>query len=349
MPVIFEAADAEFALSTGGNVNRRSGGPGTSRFDMPPGASRALVISSLAGDPDPYGFDTGAVYGLSWAGRDGGGEIAAARVIRSDALAEGGHVVVFEGTDAAGALARVVWTPDFDLRGWLRDVCMTGGEAGFHAVAPCASSAIGAPAACFEADTLIATPRGPVRAASLVPGTLVETLDHGPQMVLWVGQRVVRGEGQGAPVAFPPGALGNARPLVLSQQHRVLLRDPSAADLFGAAEVLVPARALVIAGRAGAVIRERPIIRYVQLLLERHEIVLAEDAPCESLHPGEAARPGPGGEAWQEVIARFPECDGECDGGPDGPVPFETVRRMLRPFEARALFDHASRPGRMAV
>lgn len=343
MPVIFEALDAEFAVATGAHANHTVGGPVGIRFDTPPDAASGLVIASLAGDPDPCSFEEGATYRLQWGGSVGGGEIGAAEVIGSDALPGGGHVVVFEGTDATGAPARVLWTPGLDLRGWLRRHCTPADNPAIHLLGIRPSGSFVAPSICFEADTLIETPRGPVRAASLVPGNLVETLDNGPQMVLWVGQSVVRGEGRSAPVEFPPGTLGNERPLVVSQHHRVLFRDRLAGDRFGEAEVLIPARMFARAGHAGARIRERPVIRYVHLLFERHEIVFANGVPCESLYLGDVARGALGGAARDEVVAHFPALDFSA-GATEW---FESVRPVLRPFEVLALF--ASDPAPMPV
>jgi hypothetical protein len=137
---------------------------------------------------------------------------------------------------------------------------------------------------CFVAGTLIATPAGPVAAEALRPGDLVLTQDHGPQPLRWVGRREVPGRGVMAPVELATGCLGAHRPLRVSPQHRLLIRSSRAHLLFGAAEVLAPALALVDGRR----IRRRAMARvvYVHLLLDRHEILWAEGCAAESLLPG---------------------------------------------------------------
>ncbi|TCP62381.1 Hint domain-containing protein [Rhodovulum bhavnagarense] len=333
MSVAFQAVDNEFAASTGANVGSDIGGSGTSTVDYPPDATKDLLITANEGDSDPFLFDVGDRYDLSYGGMEGGVTLADAVVVRSDALSDGGHAVVFEGQDESGTAVQVVWTPGFDLEQWYWDNFNSGKSSAFYTYDTDVTTAYAAPIICFEGETRIDTPRGPVRAASLTPGTMVDTLDHGPQMVLWVGQAVMRGVGRMAPVVFPAGALGNDRPLVLSQQHRVMHRSSGAELMFAAEEVLIPARAYAMAGHSGARICERPVVRYVHILFERHEIVMAEGVPCESLLLGDVARRALNAEAWNEILAHFPE----IDLGPGSDMPSEAARPILRVCEARML------------
>ncbi|GAA0290906.1 Hint domain-containing protein [Rhodovulum strictum] len=336
--VTFSATDTEFAVSTGNNVNSNAGGAGTSTFDDKPGATTNLVITSTPGDPDPYLFSLGDLYEISFRGREGTTTVPNAAVIRSDEIGfASGHAVVFEGRDQTGRLVQVVWSPGFDLDNWYRTNLRNGRSPGFYVYDRDPDTEYSVPILCFEAETLIATPRGPVRAASLAPGMMVETVDRGPQMLLWVGQSVTRGTGPMAPVVFPSGALGNERPLVLSQQHRVLHASTMATQLFAEPEVLIPARAYALAGIGGSAIVEWPVVRYVHLLFERHELVRAEGAVCESLFLGDVARRALDAESRDEIATHFPE----LDVTPAGAEPFEAARPILRVYEARALFGSA--------
>ena len=181
---------------------------------------------------------------------------------------------------------------------------------------------------CFDRGTLIETPAGPRAIESLVVGDLITTLDHGPQPVRWIGRRKAWGVGRFAPVEIAAGALGNNRKLRVSQQHNMLLRSPHAALLVDSSEVLVPAKAM--AGQPGIMLRPGARVEYFHLLFDQHEIVAAEGAWCESLHPGPMGLQSLSERARSEVFALFPE----LTSGPERP----TARPVLRSFEAAALF-----------
>ncbi len=158
---------------------------------------------------------------------------------------------------------------------------------------------------CFGRGTRIATPGGEVPVERLRPGDLVVTVDGGAVPLRLLAGRRVAAEGRLAPVVVPKGAIGNRRELVLSPQHRLLVSGAEAELLFGMAELLVPAVALVGAGRATR--REGGFVDYFHLVFDRHEIVLAEGAPAESLHvgPGSLERMPPA--LRQEVLEIFPD------------------------------------------
>lgn len=282
VPLTFYASNNEFAASTGTNVNSSWG---RSTFDYPPTSSQDLVITAKAGDPDPRLFEVGDTYDVSFGG-NGGTTLTDAVVIRSDSAPGGGGVIVFEGLDQNGDLTQVVWTPDFDLETWYFDNFVSGQAPEFYTTDQ--NAAYDHTYVCFAAETRIATAMGGVAAGEIWEGDHVDTLDGGPQPVVWTGRRRVPGLGRNAPVLFTVGAIGNHAPLRLSQQHRVLIHSPMAELMFGASEVLVPARALV----DGTSVRIAPCasISYVHLLLPDHHMVNAEGAPCESLLLGDAAR-----------------------------------------------------------
>ncbi|QPH52803.1 Hint domain-containing protein [Pontivivens ytuae] len=137
---------------------------------------------------------------------------------------------------------------------------------------------------CFAAGTRIETPHGPRPIEDLRPGDLVLTLDAGPQAVVWAGCTRMVASGRTRPVRIAPGVLGNTSALVVSPQHRLLLRGPRAMLLFGTAELLVPARALVD-GRAARRIAAGPV-DYHHILLEQHHVVRANGVAAETFLPG---------------------------------------------------------------
>ncbi|RMD90198.1 MAG: 2,3,4,5-tetrahydropyridine-2,6-carboxylate N-succinyltransferase, partial [Alphaproteobacteria bacterium] len=143
--------------------------------------------------------------------------------------------------------------------------------------------------ACFTAGTLIATPDGERPIETLNPGDLVLTLDDGPQPIRWIGTRTVPARGAFAPVRLAPGALGEEREIVVSPQHRMLVRGAWAELLFGVEEVLVRALDLVNGRTITRIADGRPVA-YVHMMFDRHQIVLANGRPSESFLPGPMSR-----------------------------------------------------------
>ena len=114
------------------------------------------------------------------------------------------------------------------------------------------------------------------------------------------------------PVRIAVGALGGGLPrrdLMVSGQHRVLVRSRIASRMFESEEVLVAARHLI--GMPGiTVAQDLGTITYVHFLCDAHQVVLAEGAPVESLYPGPMAlRALPAGSV-QEILALFPDLIG---------------------------------------
>lgn len=167
---------------------------------------------------------------------------------------------------------------------------------------------------CFGSDTRIETPEGPRKVVRLKPGDLVNTLDHGPQPIRWVAMRrmgplELRAHPEVRPIRVKRGALGGGLPerdVLLSPQHRVLVRSRLAMRMFGTTEVLVAVKALLdlpgieVATDVGGVI-------YVHLLFDDHEVIMADGAPMESLFLGTGAREAVGQEALDEITTIMPE------------------------------------------
>lgn len=334
MPYTINALDNEFAVATGSNVNS---GPDRSTFDFPPSSSTNLVITSQEGDTTPNVFSVGDTYDLSWSGN----MLQDATVIRSDPVSyngDNGHAVVFEGTNGSGETVQVVWAPDFDLQTWYSDNYDPDNPPGFYTsdVNPAAEYQY----VCFAAGTRIAVPGGDRAVEDLNLGDLVLTLDHGPQPLRWIGQRSVGGRAAMAPVTFAPDTLGNARPLRVSPQHRILTQSWKVEMLFGHDQMLLPARAFV--GQPG--VTQTPIDRvdYVHLLFDRHEIVLAEEVACESLLLGKMALD----------VLRPPEDDATAEAGLLFPEVLQMHKRhgmkaarpVLKMREASAFLQHVPPP-----
>ena len=149
---------------------------------------------------------------------------------------------------------------------------------------------------CFTPDTRLATPMGPRMIRDLQPGDMIETRDNGPQEVLWCGHRRMTGARLYAmphlrPIRFKAGALGIGRPdedLLVSPQHRMLLKGPAAQALFNTPEVLVAAEDLL---NDHTVIVDHTLreVTYVHILLQRHNVIWANGLESESFHPSNTA------------------------------------------------------------
>ncbi len=146
---------------------------------------------------------------------------------------------------------------------------------------------------CFTAGTRLSTPQGYRAVEDLIPGDLVTTLDQGDQPVLWTAEtRVPRGADEEVrPIEINPGALGEGMPsrrLRVSRQHRVMLKSPVAARMFGAEEVLIAAKDLLDAPGI-RVARPRGEVVYHHVLLPCHSVLLADGVWAESLWLGKEA------------------------------------------------------------
>ncbi len=181
---------------------------------------------------------------------------------------------------------------------------------------------------CFGAGTLIETEDGPMPIEEIEVGMRVRTRHDGYQPVRWHGVRTFAAIGPMAPVVFEPGAIGNARELVLSPQHRVAISGWKAELMFGETDALVPAIHFVddhkIMRRVGGT------IEYHHLMFDRHQIVFAEGVEAESLHPGIRTLDKLDAAARAELLEIFPEI-AEVEGA-YGP----SVHPSLKGFEARA-------------
>lgn len=200
---------------------------------------------------------------------------------------------------------------------------------------------------CFVAGSQILTADGEVAVEDLRPGMLVITQDAGPQPVRWVGRRLLDAiDLQVAPhlrpVRIRRGALGDGalprRDLLVSPQHRILVRSQIAQRIFGAPEVLAAAGQLLAVDGIETV-TDAASVTYVHFVLDRHHIVFAEGAPTESLYPGPEALKSVGRAARQELLALFPELR-------DPGFRAEAARPLAPGRQARALAERHWRNGR---
>lgn len=272
-------------------------------------------------------FQLGETYDVSFGG-SGGSVLNNAIVVRSDAAPDGGAgggIVVFSGTDENGDPAEVIWTPDYDLEQWYADNFNPSMEPEFFTQDQ--DAAYTHQIMCFRADALIKTKSGPKRAHALTSDDKIWTYSNGWSNPRAITHAIVRGASVAAPVRFPAGSIGNSSALYLSQQHRVLLTDPRLEPLFGFSRMLVPARAF--AGYRGVTIEPVKAVHCVHILLDRHDILEANGALCESLllqDVAEAALADPGA---AQILLLTPEIKA---------AHHKTILPVLNKQEARLAF-----------
>lgn len=193
--------------------------------------------------------------------------------------------------------------------------------------------AIGIP--CFVSGTSIQTVGGPVQVEDLSEGDHVVLYDGNTAPVLRVFRRSVSAEmlqlfPKLLPVRITAGALGDGLPkrdLLVSRQHRMLVRSKISERMFGT-EVLIPAIKLT----ALPGIFEEPVeqVTYHHILFDSHQVIFAEGAPTESLYTGTEALKMVSPEARAELLTLFPELQSESyTPTPAFPIPAGRIQKKL--------------------
>lgn len=171
--------------------------------------------------------------------------------------------------------------------------------------------------ACFTHGTMIETATGERPVETLREGDLVRTLDRGLQPIRWIGSRHVAARELAAeprlrPVRIRAGALSAtspARDLLVSPQHRILVRSEITQRMFGTSEILIGAKHL-LAVDGIEIAADLDEVTYVHMLFSQHEIVTSNGAETESLHTGPEAMKALSEAAQTEIRQLFPAiCD----------------------------------------
>ena len=185
---------------------------------------------------------------------------------------------------------------------------------------------------CFVAGTLIATDQGQRRVETLSLGDLINTKDDGLQPLRWIGQRTVAAKDNFAPIHIRANTFGTHDDLMVSPEHRILIRDNLAELLFGEQEVLVAAKDLVNDKTVRRCVGDE--VTYVHLMFDQHQVVYSAGLATESFLPGPQTTKSFEPEIVDEICSLFPEIDPETGLGYS-----PAARRVLRHFEAKLLRD----------
>ncbi|QBX33976.1 Hint domain-containing protein [Paracoccus liaowanqingii] len=177
---------------------------------------------------------------------------------------------------------------------------------------------------CFATGSMILTPGGYQAVENLKAGDLVCTKDNGDAPISWIGSRAVSAatlaEYPGLrPIRIAAGALGSGLPssdLVVSPQHRVLVRSAVAQKMFGTNEVLVAAKQLLQLDGID-IATDLASVVYVHFMFDQHQVVIANGAETESMFTGPQALKSVGRAARAEIFALFPHL-ADKDYAPQG-------------------------------
>lgn len=197
---------------------------------------------------------------------------------------------------------------------------------------------------CFVRGTRIETTAGQRLIEDLQPGDMVRTADHGFQPVRWIGcntlslrDLIARPHLQ--PVRIPAHSFARdlpSRDLLVSPQHRIILKGWEIELNFGVDEAFAPAKALI--GRKGIrVDRSLEAVEYFHLMFDRHEVIFSEDLATESFLVGDTIRDGMDQAQLKEILEIFPELIERANTKFTQPA-----RPILRRFEISTLEDIAA-------
>lgn len=167
---------------------------------------------------------------------------------------------------------------------------------------------------CFARGTLIETTAGAVPIEELSTGDFVVTKDKGAQPIKWIGSKKISAKEledneKIRPIRINRHALGADIPssdLIVSPQHRVLVRSKIAQKMFGADEILVAAKQLCQMDGIN-IAYDLYELEYFHFMFDHHEVVISNGAETESLYTGPEAIKSVGPQAAEEIFALFPQ------------------------------------------
>jgi hypothetical protein len=307
---IYVLGESQITISGGGQLDGVTQGDGTHL------AGRTITLNSSAWAPvaitdnDPNFQDSDTSQRLFGAQTVDGVNYANATIVEAEY-----GITVTDGTTTWQLLAFNLNTTS-PAYGTVEGLTFIGEPGGFPPIgvalrvvgtqeSPSFAAASYATPICVVSGTKVLTPGGIRRVEDIEVGDPVVTRDHGVQTVRWTGARSFPASGNFAPVRFDTGALGNTAPLMVSQQHRMLVEGWQAELLYGEGPVLVPA--LHLLNDTTVRLKRGGMVRYHHLLLDDHAVIQTNGAWTESFHPGVQALQCVSPAARAELFEIMPE------------------------------------------
>jgi len=201
-------------------------------------------------------------------------------------------------------------------------------------------------AVCFAAGTLIETVIGNIPVEELSVGDLVVTRDNGLQPIRWIGKQILAEldlmrNPKIRPIRIRAGTLGVNIPktdLVVSPQHRILVRSKIVRNVLGDNEALIAAKQFL--GINGVEIVGEGGVVYYHILFSDHEVIYSSGAETESLYAGKEALKALSSESLDEILSVFPNIK---DGN------MAVARRIIFGRRARNLIERHKKNGKYLV
>lgn len=159
--------------------------------------------------------------------------------------------------------------------------------------------------ACFAAGTRIRTDVGHQLIETLKEGAMIWTRDNGPQPLKWLSRRSLPARGRFAPIQIAYATFGALRPHLVAPDHLILLTGWRAELLYGAEEILVPAKALV--DNCDVRVSEAAEITYYHLAFDSPQIVSGDGVLSQCFHPDAQTDSLSAQAGRAEMFAHFPE------------------------------------------
>ncbi len=190
---------------------------------------------------------------------------------------------------------------------------------------------------CFTRGTLITTDRGDVPVETLSPGDKVMTQDNGFQELRLalsraIGTKELQKNAKLYPIRIMAGAMGSGLPkrdLVVSRQHRMIVKSSIVKRMFGSTMVLVAAIRLT---ELPGVLVDKAVesVEYFHLIFGNHEVIFAEGTPTESFLMCPETRKTLHTATWDECMALFPEAvDLDYSAVPVRTIPTRILQKKL--------------------
>lgn len=216
----------------------------------------------------------------------------------------------------------------------------TGSVAHDTVFAP-AVSVVEAACSSLARGVQVSTTQGQVSIEDLVPGMYVNTLEHGPLQLQWVGcydmsPREVQNNDRARLYRVNADTFGFSKPsndVVLAPRAHILLRDAACKPMFGLDTAFAPIRAFEDGMSVISVAPMSPVTLF-NLAFDRQATIIAGGLEVESYHPGPYGETLMDDDMMYALLRLFPQARNLGTFGP------QTTERLTA-FEVKTLREGA--------